>query len=214
MQPSLWVALERSPELYPDAVTLLPGIAAEQVLAAVQDGPGCSVKDSFATLDLGRRGFDQLFEAQWILHEPATPGPKSALIWSGVETREELGEWVQAADLAGTIRSELLLESSVRILAAHGPDGLIAGAVANRTGSVVGISNVFTTAVAIDEVWGGMADAVATAFPTLSLVGYERGEQLQAALACGFTAIGPLRMWVRREAPAQPSSGGRPPGAD
>ncbi|HEY6399440.1 MAG TPA: hypothetical protein VIX82_18500 [Solirubrobacteraceae bacterium] len=202
MQPGLWVALERSPELYPDAVTLLPSVAAEEVLAAVQDGPGCSVKDSFATLDLDRLGFDELFQAQWIFHEPATAGQKSALIWSVIETDEDLAEWVRAAELADTIRSELLLDSSVRILAARGPDGLIAGAAANRTGSVVGVSNVFTTDVAIDEVWAGIADAVATVFPSLSLVGYDRGEHLQAALAGGFIAIGPLRIWLRLGAPA------------
>src|SRR5437660_9690028 len=79
MAPGLWVALERSPELYPDAVTLLPSVSVQDVLAAVQDGPGCSVKDSFATLDLGRAGFDELFQAQWIFHEPAAPGHRSAL---------------------------------------------------------------------------------------------------------------------------------------
>jgi hypothetical protein len=33
------------------------------VLAAVRDGPGCSVKDSFGALELGGLGFDELFEA-------------------------------------------------------------------------------------------------------------------------------------------------------
>lgn len=202
MAPGLWVALERSPELYPDAVTLLPSVSVQDVLAAVQDGPGCSVKDSFATLDLGRAGFDELFQAQWIFHEPAAPGHRSALIWCPVDTEEKLAEWVQEADLADTIRSELLLDTSVRILAARGPNGVVGGAVANRTGSVVGVSNVFTTNAAIDEAWAGIADAVATLFPSLSLVGYERGERLQAALAGGFTAIGPLRIWVRVAAPA------------
>ena len=61
------------PRFYPNAVTLAPGDAA----VAEQRGtidillksnlPGrWSVKDSFNTLDLSRRGFDLLFDAQWI----------------------------------------------------------------------------------------------------------------------------------------------------
>jgi hypothetical protein len=36
------------------------------------DGPGCSVKDSFGTLDLARWGFDELFEAHWIFRDSVT----------------------------------------------------------------------------------------------------------------------------------------------
>ena len=79
MRRTHWVALERSPELYPDAVTLLPDATAEEVLASTQAGPGCSVKDSFAALDLATLGFEELFEARWIYRvagtvEGAPPG--------------------------------------------------------------------------------------------------------------------------------------------
>lgn len=49
----------------------------------------------------------------------------------------------------------------------------------------------------MDEVWAGIADAGAAVFPSFSLVGYERGAALQAALAGGFSAIGGLRVWLR-----------------
>jgi hypothetical protein len=42
MHPGVWVALRRAPELYPDAVTLLPGVVAEDALRSAPDGPGCS----------------------------------------------------------------------------------------------------------------------------------------------------------------------------
>jgi hypothetical protein len=61
----------RSPEAYPDAVSLDPAATADDVLSLVDAGPGCSVKDSFAALDLRSAGFDVLFEAQWIHREPA-----------------------------------------------------------------------------------------------------------------------------------------------
>jgi hypothetical protein len=80
----------------------------------------------------------------------------------------------------------------VRFLIAHG-----AGAIVNRTGPVVGVSNVFTTTITADEAWAGIAPAVAAAFPSLPLVGYEQGDELQAALAAGFTQVGALRVWLR-----------------
>ena len=64
IETGFWVAAERSPELYLDAVTLSPGVEVGEVLEAVDDGPGCSVKDSFADLDLGPYGFEELFEAR------------------------------------------------------------------------------------------------------------------------------------------------------
>ena len=188
----LWVALRRPPMLYPDAVTLSPDLAAEDVLQSVQDGPGCSVKDSFGTLDLAPMGFDQFFRAQWIYSEPASPSRTVTPAWSVVETDEDFDEWTHAAGLSGILRRELLTDPSVRFLSTPG-----AGAVVNRTGSVVGVSNVFTTAIAIDEAWAGIAAAVAGVFPQLPLVGYERGDALHAALAAGFAQVGPLRVWLR-----------------
>ena len=196
MQDGLWVALGHTPDLYPDGVTLLPGTTAEDVLGAVQAGPGCSVKDSFAALDLTQMGFSELFQAQWIFREPGPSRQSHALDWTVVETDEGLHEWAQAAGLSGTLRSDLLREPSVRILAALGPDGLKAGAIANQTGMVVGVSNVFTTTITAEEAWAGIVDALGVIFPSLPLMGYERGEGLQPALASGFTEIGDLRVWL------------------
>jgi hypothetical protein len=106
----------RSPEFYPDAVTRAPGLAAEAVLERVDDGPGCSVKDSFGDLDLGSHGFHELFRAQWIFREPAAP-TATQLRWATVQTAGDLADWTRAAHLEGTIRSELLHDEAVRILA-------------------------------------------------------------------------------------------------
>jgi hypothetical protein len=61
------------------------------VLKRVEDGPGCSVKDSFAVLDLKPSGFQVLFEATWI-RRAAAPGAGSAvtLDWHDVQTPADL----------------------------------------------------------------------------------------------------------------------------
>jgi len=57
----------------------------------------------------------------------------------------------------------------------------------------------------IDEdarlVWGEVAAVVGQLFPSLPVVGYEHGADLDAALAAGFTNLGPLRVWLRSAAP-------------
>ncbi len=199
MDPALWVALRRSPELYPDAVTLTPDLVAGEVLGSVQDGPGCAVKDSFDTLDLAPMGFDELFRAQWIYRDSASL-PSPARAWSVVETDAGFDEWTDAAGLSSTLRHDLLHDPTVRFLVAREAGGVGAGAIANRTGPVVGVSNVFTTTIAADEAWAGIAPAIARVFPPLPLVGYEQGDQLQAALAAGFTQAGTLRVWLKRAA--------------
>lgn len=197
-QHGYWAALRRAPSLYPDAVSLRPDAATDDVLRLIDDGPGCAVKDSFAALGLARRGFDELFAAHWIYRGPAPQARPSSLTWSPIVTADALTRWARAAGQSDTFGVELLAEPSVRFLAAFTPDGLAAGAVANRTGNVVGVSNVFATLVSIDDCWAGIAGAVGAAFPGLPQVGYEHGDALQAALAGGFTSVGQLRVWLRR----------------
>ena len=68
----VWVALRRLADFYPDAVTLSPSASPDEVLRDIDTSPGCSVKDSFASLDLSSYGFEVLFDAEWI-HRPAAP---------------------------------------------------------------------------------------------------------------------------------------------
>ena len=70
------------------------------------------------------------------------------------------------------------------------------GAIANQSDRVVGLSNIFGPA---GQALGTFAGAVAMAgqvFAGLPLVGYESGADLAAAQSAGFSAIGPLRVWV------------------
>ena len=60
-----------------------------------------------------------------------------------------------------------------------------------------GLSNVFVTTAAPDDVWPGCLDAITRTFPGVPIVGYEPGESLDTALHYGFTALGPLRVWIK-----------------
>ncbi|MFD4130961.1 hypothetical protein [Streptomyces goshikiensis] len=196
-----WTSARRTPPYYPDAVTLTRDVPAAALLAAVDTAaPGCSVKDSFAALDLGPAGFEVLFEAQWIHRAPVPPAASPSLRWTRVATAEELVAWERAWD--GEESTGLfhpgLLAPEFAFLAGRGADGrILAGAAAHRTGRVVGISNVFSApGTAPDEAWTGGTTALTALWPGLPLVGYESGDDLAAATRHGFTAIGPLRVWL------------------
>jgi hypothetical protein len=83
-QAESWSSPVRIPPNYPDAVTLLPGITVDEVLPGIDMGEGCSVKDSFACLDLDAAGFPPLFRAEWLVREPPEAGVPSARGWSAV----------------------------------------------------------------------------------------------------------------------------------
>ncbi len=197
----LWLSARRTPPMYPDAVTLEPAVPARNVVRGVDTASaGCSVKDSFADLDLTGDGFAVLFEAQWI-HRPAgAPLPEAeaeaaGLEWSEVSGAEELAAWEAAFDGGesaggeGPFRPALLGEGIV-FLAGRADGRIVAGAVASTGGGVVGVSNLFGAA------WAGVLGAVRARWPELDVVGYEHGDDLEAAVRAGCTAIGPLRVWL------------------
>lgn len=203
-----WTSPRRTPPYYPDAVTLAPGLTprdVRDVLDAVdRRAPGCSVKDSFAELDLTGHGFTLLFEAQWIhrpadLPAPAEPAPGEAA-WQPVRTPAALAAWETAwsdGDPSGLFRPALLDDPSTTVLAGHAPDGrIVSGAVVSHAAGVAGVSNLFGGAAA----WPGCLAAIAARLPGTPVVGYEHGDDLDAALRHGFTATGPLRVWLSTQA--------------
>jgi hypothetical protein len=193
---NFWAAAARAPDLYPDAVTLEPDVAPLDLLCRIDDSPGCSIKDSFADLDLRRFGFNVLFDAEWYALE-AAPGWPTSATWTVVESPAELQAWARAHGGGAVFRAGLLADPAVRVLARSGPDGGIAGAIANLGGGAAGVSNVFGPG-SLDQAWDGLVGAVAALFPGRPLVGYAAGEDLEAAHRAGFRSLGPLRIWVRR----------------
>jgi hypothetical protein len=194
----LWSTPTRSPVAYPDAVTLVPGVRAADVLAAVDDSTGASVKDSFADLDLAPHGYEVLFAAQWLARPPAPPGTPE-LSWRVVDPAT-LPLWLDAHGSAA-VTSGVLGDPAVRLLFASDGDGPIAVAALNRSGSgsdvVVGISNVQALRADPGLVWSDLATLAGRELGPHPLVGYEAGRGLVAPVATGFVTVGSLRGWMR-----------------
>jgi hypothetical protein len=173
------------PRFYPNAVTTVPGEAAVAEQRKAIDILGSSnlpgrwaVKDSFNQLELGRAGFDVLLEARWIRNAmPDTVATASDIVWSRVAKGP-----VEGADFA-------MFEGRRGFL-------LVAGGMLYRAEGVVGIANVVAEAADAVAVWRSLALLAAKAFPRTTLVGYESGDELGAALDAGFEAGDPLTVWV------------------
>jgi hypothetical protein len=204
----LWLNSHETPRFYPNVVTLEGSEGAAMQMAQIKrllqaDLPaGWAVKDSFCTLDLAPLGFRALFEAAWIYrsaHQPRPPSTGNDVRWSTVSSVAALAAWEEAWGGDGQPRiflPALLADESIAIIAAYRGEQIIAGAIANRTGEVVGLSNVFTPEENAEAFWAGCLARAMDVFPALPLVGYERGEALDQASALGFERIGPLRVWV------------------
>lgn len=212
-QPAIWINRHGSLPYYPNAVTLtgetdLP-IQYQQLqeLGAGELPPGWAVKDSFCTLDLKSLGFRILFEATWIYRAPGgIPKIPAPLHWQSVRTPAELATWEAAWRSASgddptrprLFPPTLLADPQVVFLAVYQEGRIGAGAILNRTGTVVGLSNLFCAEGEVVEWWANCVVAAATLFPGLALVGYEHGQDLANAQAVGFGGIGPLRIWVQQ----------------
>ena len=95
---------------------------------------------------------------------------------------------------APLFRPELLADRAV-------PSWPAAGAIAYTAGQVTGISNVFSTGLPAGPLWVGAVRAAAALRPGVPVVGYERGDDLEAARQTGCRVLGPLRVWARDAAP-------------
>jgi hypothetical protein len=189
-----WRSVGRSPDLFPDVVTLVPGLTADEVLAGVDVGQGASVKDSFADVDLRVHGFRVLFEAEWIGRESDGAGP-TRLDWRLATAAEAPTVMAVASRWTGGP------DPRVRLLVGSDHEGIAASVVLSASAwhpvpAVVGVSNVATHRGAEDDVWADLPALVADHAPVAVLVGYERGDALALATAVGFRPLGPLRVWV------------------
>ncbi|MEW2392518.1 hypothetical protein AB0933_29560 [Streptomyces venezuelae] len=205
VEGGVWASALRTPPLYPDAVTLSPAAAPDDVLTRIDlTSPGASVKDSFGTLDLSGAGFEVLFEARWI-HRPATePAPSRARGWEPVEGAGRLLAWEAAwsgdGESEGLFRTALLDDGAV-FLAPAGTGPVTAGAIAYPAAGAVGVSNLFAADddPDADAAWRSCLEATDRLWPGVPVVGYEHGDDLAAAIRQGFEPVGPLRVWLRTD---------------
>jgi len=213
----IWINRHETPRFYPNAVTLSPDVAAFVQLEAVQElvdaglPASWAIKDSFCALDLTSLGFRVLFEAEWVFKSALASRPDTGLTgvaWVRVTGEPELAGWEMAwggEAVDGTASSQariflpgLAAGETIAIIAAYQDERIVAGAIGNRTGDAVGVSNVFVPASEGGRFRAGCIAAVMAAFPGMPLVGYEAGSDLAEAPAMGFEALGPLRIWVKQ----------------
>ncbi len=194
-----WSSAERTPPLYPDAVTLASGCSGESLVSRVDASAGCSIKDSFAELDLSAYGFEVLFAAEWLCQAQARASDASQG-WSVIADESQLRRWETAWGESPVprpfFRNELLGEARVRILARSEGELLRAGAVANRSRGAIGLTNVFDLERDFEAAWSGAASAAQAVWGGIPVVGYDRGESLDAAHRAGFETIGNLAVWI------------------
>jgi hypothetical protein len=143
-----------------------------------------------------------------LFRAPPAPPERGFLTWGPIESVDDLRDWSAAHGGRSTFRPTLLDDPSVVMLAGRAGDGrLVAGAIATIGPDVVGISNAFAAdrPAAADRdseearasVFGDATAAIAGRFPDRPIVGYQSGAGVDAALAAGFEAVGPLRVWLR-----------------
>lgn len=208
-----WLTRHPAPRFYPNLVTLSEQHVVTQLadvhglLAAALPG-NWGVKDSFCALNLRALAFELLFEAGWLWRDPAqTPrhDPAGRIRWGRVHDGFELAKWEAAWSGNAANRSprrhprlfvpSLLTDPDIAFLVAYDDGKIVAGAVANRTDDVVGLSNVFSPPEENVSFWTGCVATAQDTFPGMALVGYEHGPAL-AAQAVGFELLQPLRVWV------------------
>jgi hypothetical protein len=201
-----WTSARRTPRYHPDAVTLSATVPVEHVLDRIDTAsPGCSVKDSFACLDLTGAAFRVLLEAEWI-HRTGpgpdlAPGSRLDIRWTPVSDAADLPTWEAAwgagQEEPGLFPPALLADGAVTFLGGRRAGRLVAGCVATSSQACVGVANLFTLDGDLDAAWRGALGAVSRCFPGRPVVGYESGDALAAAVRHGFTPVGPLRVWLR-----------------
>lgn len=211
-EQNFWINRGISPRFYPNIVTLAQAdheqLAAIRALAGSKTESGWGVKDSFAVLDLAPLGFQPLFDASWIWLAPErvqTPD-QSDLSWSAIHDPAELEAWEATwngtpaglpAGYEPLFPAQLLERADIAFIAIRQNEQLIAGAIANCTEDVVGISNIFLPSAYKSGCLSQCLIGARSFFPGLPLVGYDSGDDLATMLAAGFETIGPLRVWLR-----------------
>ncbi len=193
---TVWRCHGAPPPLHSAAVVVEPGAHPDAVLRAVDPWESCSVADPFAATDLSAEGFDLLFEASWV-HRPPTGAAPRADPWRAVRTAEELEVWNSRHDTADVLVPALLDRSAFCFLARDDVDDPTGGAVLLLGTGAVLLSNVFAAPGRSPVGWADLAAAAEAMFPGRAIVGYERDEDLDQALAAGFAAVGIHRVWAR-----------------
>jgi hypothetical protein len=197
IEDGIWRSGGPPPPLHSDVVIVEPSATRDQLMAALVGRPTWGYKDSFATLPPAGRSVELLFDATWMHREAPVQrntGHRTTP-WRPLRTPQELARWNAGWDTSEVMLPGLLERGHFAILGRFEADDITAGAVARLGSGAVDVSNVH--GVDGHEVdWDELVVAIGAVFPGRELVGYERGDDLAAALGAGFAPVGPLRVWI------------------
>lgn len=196
---NLWICRGTPPRYHSNITTLKPG----SIEFIRKEQPG-GFKDGFHDIDAVELGYQALFSANWIWMDEPGPG-EANFEWNRAQTDEDLRFWeagweVGDEDAANHPRQfppSLLDDPNNAFLFALEDGHLVAGCILNLTEPVVGLSNTFALGIDLDDFWHDLPLLANSTFPGMSVVGYERGIDLDHALTAGFESIGDLRVWVK-----------------
>ncbi|MBI5960105.1 MAG: hypothetical protein HY866_15300 [Chloroflexi bacterium] len=199
----LWQNAHDMPPIFPNA-DILGGTESEQLaaidaLAEARAGRVVAVKDAWARLDLTSRGFEPLFEADWLYRDagPLETVPTD-LTLEHIQTAEGLREFSIACNgevLAEVYSPKLLHRPDITWIAARRAGKIVAGVTAVFAQGLNGINNLFA-ADKSDE--SHLIRAAVNAYSNVPACGYESGDSITPYLVLGFQTTGQLRVWLKR----------------
>ena len=202
-----FAALDRPPPYHSNLTVLRPNCR-EQVVDLLRGIARATrgivgFKDGFAEYDLADAGFRVLFQAQWLWRPARCASWPDG--WIRVADPAALLRWEKAWKAGGSQTSArmfpeaLLAAPDFACFAKVEGDEVIAGCIANRSPTCVGLSNVFGQEKLKEVVVEAQA-AAQTLAPGLPLTGYAAGPLLNVSLQAGCEDIGRLRVQVAEAA--------------
>lgn len=193
-----FLALDNPPPYHSRMTTLDPEAGTDllELVSQNMDRPRFGIKDSFDCLGLAEKGLKELFTAEWFYANKIRPGDTSK--WVRIESTEDLLLWEAAWKDGGSPSEQrqfpnaILEREDVAIWGRRISSGFDAGVVANFSTDCVGLSNCFG-----EDAYPSAAALCAELGRGLPIVGYDRDDNLDAALSVGFESTGRLRIWVK-----------------
>jgi hypothetical protein len=199
----LWAAEVPMPQGHSDVVLLRPNATADW--GAVRGAhSGLSVVDSFADQDLTEYGFELVLDAQWIALDEVGDGaqaehrPELVDGWQRV-SRDRFPGWLEEHGSLNELEPSILDVAEVAVLEAVVGGRFVAGAVVHSSDGVIGLNSVHLGDGDRAEAWRSLAGLAHTRFGHAPLVGFETADSIEPALAAGFRAVGPMRVWAHLE---------------
>jgi hypothetical protein len=207
---SIWYCTEKTPPLYSNLVTRSAEWTPDDIFATIdrryeeEKWKEWSIKDSFGTLELSSYGFTRLFDAQWIYLEAVRFMPaatKQGLRHEVLHREDALSAWRLAWDSDDALGEEIfdskmLDDPAVRFIAGYRGATIVSGCLVNRTGGLLGISNFFSPAEAIDY-WSDMVGFILDSIECSGITGYERNDLASGLHSLGFESTGGLTVWLK-----------------